>query len=260
MLAILALGALAWALTAGSGSGGWTGAAIGAAVLGLAMLAAFVWVEAVRGDRALTPPALFGSRLAVALNLMTFLLYGALGGFLVLLPYVLIAGDGYPATAAGAALLPFPLVMAIGGPLAGGLAGRIGSRGLLTVGSLIAGAGLLLALRIQLASDYWMQVLPCVLLVALGMACAAAPLTTAVLSAVDPQHTGSASGFNSAVARSGGLFATALVGKVLTAHGPAMFVQFHIAAIAGAAVAVAASASAWLAFSGRAQPPPRADN
>jgi len=253
LLAMLALGAIAWAFTVGAGPGGWTIAAIVGAVAGVGLLAAFVWVEAVRADRALTPPALFGSRRVVALNLMTFLLYGALGGFLVLLPYVLIAGAGFPATAAGAALLPFPLVMALGGPFAGALAGRIGSQGLLTMGSLVTGAGLLLALLVEPGGAYWTQVLPCVLVIALGMTCSAAPLTTAILAAVDPRNTGSASGFNSAVARTGGLFATALVGNVLTARGHGMFVQFHLAAVAGAAVAAGAAASAWLAFSGPAQ-------
>ncbi len=96
--------------------------------------------------------------------------------------------------------------------------------------------------------------LPSVLLVALGMACAAAPLTSAVLSAVDQHHQGAASGLNSAVARAGGLGATALLGSVLSATGAGLVTAFHAAAIAGVVVAVAASASAWWAYRGP-QPP-----
>ena len=240
-LGAASLGGLAWGLTIGSGPGGWSPAA-GVLLLGGAALAfGFVRVEARRGDRAMTPPALFGSRQLVALNLMTFLLYGALGGYLVLLPYVLITAGGYRATAAGAALLPFPVVMALGGPVMGWLAGRFGSRPLLTAGSLLAGAGFALALRVQAHSAYIAAVLPSVLLVALGLSCAAAPLTTAVLSSVDERHQGAASGLNSAVARAGGLAATALLGGVLAASGERLIGAFHLAAMAGAALAVLAA-------------------
>jgi EmrB/QacA subfamily drug resistance transporter len=253
-LGATALGGLAAALTMGSGPAGWTRSAIGLGLGGLALVAAFVRVEAVRGDRAMTPPALFGSHRFVALNLMTFLLYGALGGFLVLLPYVLIAAAGYRATAAGAALLPFPVVMALGGPITGALAGRFGARPLLVIGSLVAGVGLLAALRVDASGAYASAVLPSVLLVALGMVCAAAPLTTAVLSAADPRHAGAASGLNSAVARAGGLAVTALLGSVLSARGDALVGAFHVAALIGAVIAAAAAVSAHWAF----RDPPRA--
>jgi len=246
-----ALGSLAWALTIGSGPAGWTAAATILTLVGLALTAAFVLVERARGERAMTPPALLASRRLGGLNLMTFLLYGALGGFLVLLPYLLITSAHYRATAAGAAFLPFPLVMAVGGPVMGGLAGKLGSRLLLVIGPLIAGAGFALALRIGAEGAYLTTVLPSVLLVALGMACAAAPLTAAVLSAVDQHHQGAASGLNSAVARAGGLGATALLGGVLSAAGAGLVTAFHTACIAGVVIAVAASASAWWAYRGK---------
>ena len=94
---------------------------------------AFVQTERRAGEGALTPPALFGSPRLVGLNLATLLLYGALGGFLLLLPYRLIEAGGYPATAAGAALLPLPLVMMALSPVTGDLAGRLGARRLLIV-------------------------------------------------------------------------------------------------------------------------------
>jgi hypothetical protein len=113
----------------------------------------------------------------------------------------------------------------------------------------IAAAGFLLATRIGGGGSYWSTTLPAMAIVALGMAGAVAPLTTAVLASVDPRHTGVASGFNSAVARSGGLIATALLGSVLSARGAALTPAFHVAAVIGAVAALAAGASGfiWLA-------------
>jgi MFS family permease len=85
-----------------------------------------------------------------------------------------------------------------------------------------------------------------VILLSLGMAVAVAPLTTAVLTSVDSGHTGTASGLNSAVARTGGLVATALIGAVIASRGPALVAGFHQAMIVGAAMAAAASLSAFL--------------
>jgi predicted MFS family arabinose efflux permease len=203
-------------------------------------------IERRLGDRAMAPLALFASRTFVGLTLLTLLLYGALGGLLVMVPYELIQTAGYSATGAGAALLPFPLVMALASPAVGALAGRIGAKAPLTVGSVLVAAGLLLALRIDAGANYWTTVLPSILVIALGMAGAAAPLTTAVLNSVDARHTGSASGFNSAAARTGGLIATALLGTVLAAQGPRLTVQFHAAVVVGAIACLAAAASAFL--------------
>lgn len=245
VLATLALGALTWALTVGSGPHGWTGPAIAAGVAGMVLAAGFVAVEARRGDRAMAPLALFGSSTFVGLTLLTFLLYGALGGLMVLLPYLLIQTAGYSGTAAGAALLPFPLVLAAASPLMGRLAARIGARIPLALGSLVTAAGFLLALRIGGGARYWTDVLPAVLVMALGMAGAVAPLTTAVLGSVDPRHTGSASGLNSAVARTGGLIATALLGAVLAARGEALVTAFRVASVACAIAAAGAGVAAF---------------
>jgi EmrB/QacA subfamily drug resistance transporter len=246
ILATLGLGALTWGLTVGSGPRGWTLTAVGMMAAGFALLAAFVLVERRRGERAMMPLALFASRNFVGLSLLTLLVYGALGALLVLVPYELIVAGGYSATAAGAALLPFPLVMAIASPALGGLAGRLGSRIPLVVGSLVVGAGFLLATRIGGGGTYWTTVLPAILLMSLGMAGVAAPLTTAVLASVDSRHTGSASGFNSAVARTGGLIATALLGAVLAATGASLTAGFRTALLACAIAAVAAAVSGFV--------------
>ena len=245
-LATLALGALTWGLTVGSGHAGWTSPAVVSLVTGFGLLTVFIWVEKVRGENAMMPLALFGSTSFIGLTLLTLLLYGALGALVVLIPYVLIQAAAYTGTEAGAALLPFAMVLALASPAVGGLAGRIGSRAPLSVGSLIVAAGFLLILRIGPDGAYWSSVLPALLLIAFGMAGAVAPLTTAVLASVDARHTGSASGLNSAVARTGGLVATALLGGVLGAVGPGLIAGFHVAAVVCALASLGAAASAFL--------------
>jgi EmrB/QacA subfamily drug resistance transporter len=245
VLATMALGALTWGLTIGSGHAGWTSAAVVSLFVGLGLLIASLWVEKARGENAMIPLALFGSSSFIGLTLLTLLLYGALGVLVVLIPYVLIEAAGYSGTAAGAALLPFAVVLALVSPLLGGLSGRIGARAPLSVGSLMVAAGFLLILRIGPDGNYWTGVLPAILFIAFGMAGAVAPLTTAVLASVDARHTASASGLNSAVARTGGLVATALLGGVLGAAGPSLIAGFHIAAAACALASLGASASAF---------------
>jgi len=255
ILATAGLGALVWGLTIGAGPRGWTGEAVAAVAAGAVLSLGFVGVELRRGDDAMTPPALFGSKSFVGLTLFTLLLYGALGGLLVLMPYVLIRFEGYSATAAGAALLPFPLLIAVFSPLMGGVAGRVGARAPLAGGALIVAVGFLLAMRIGDGGGYWTTALPPILTVSLGMAAAVAPLTTAVLAAVDSRHTGSASGLNSAVARTGGLVATALLGGVLAAQGAALVQAYRAAAAAGALVCLGACLCAVLLIPGRGPKP-----
>lgn len=246
VLATVGLGALVWGLTVGSGPSGWNTEAVATLALGVVLSAAFLVVEKRRGERAMTPLALFASKSFAGLTLFTLLLYGAFGGLMVLLPYVLIEAEGYAATAAGAALLPLPLALAVLSPLMGGLAGRLGSRLPLSLGTLIVAAGFLLMMRVGTGGGYWTTILPALLVASLGMAGAVAPLTTAVLASVDDRHTGVASGFNSAVARTGGLVATALLGGVLAASGTALIGGFRVAAAVCAVACLAASASAFL--------------
>ena len=248
-LATVGLGTLTWGLISGSGPVGWAPAPAAGVVAGFILLAFFVIWEGKMGERAMMPLSLFGSRGFVGLTLLTLLLYGALGGFLLLLPYVLIQADSYTSTEAGLALLPLPLLLSVMSPLMGRLAGRSGSRRLLIIGPLVVAAGFLLMLRVEGDSSYWIAVLPSLVVTSVGLACAVAPLTTAVL-AVDMSHTGSASGFNSAIARSGGLVATALMGSVLARNGPALINGFHVAIILAALACIAAAASALLTTRG----------
>jgi EmrB/QacA subfamily drug resistance transporter len=245
LLASIGLGCVTWGLAEASAEKGMTAAAGIALAAGVLILLAFLWIEHRAGDRAMLPLALFRSRSFSGLNLMTFLLYGALGALMLLVPYMLIQSLHYSAKEAGAALLPFPVVLAIGSPLMGKLAGSHGSRLPLSAGALIVACGFLLGTRIG-AGSYVATVLPAMVVISLGMACVAAPLTTAVLSSVDASHAGIASGFNSAVARSGGMIATALLGVVLTVQGRALLAPFHAAMVACAITAAAASVCAFV--------------
>jgi EmrB/QacA subfamily drug resistance transporter len=237
-LAAAGLAILTWGLTR---RGAWPGLAGG-----LALLVLFVFVEKRKGDRAMMPLALFSSKAFIGLTLLTFLLYGALGGIMVLIPFVLIEVSSYSAVAAGAALLPLPVIISATSPTMGRLAAKFGPRLQLSLGPVIVALGFVLACRA--GGSYWTGLFPAMVVISFGMAGAVAPLTTAVLSSVASQHTGIASGFNSAVARSGGLTATALLGVVLAARGEELLTAYRIACLIGAGAAVAAGASAfyWL--------------
>jgi len=245
LLASGGLGCLTWGLADASAQKQLTAAAGIALAAGVLILLVFLWIEHRAREHAMLPLALFGSRSFSGLNLMTFLLYGALGALMLLVPYVLIESLHYSAKQAGAALLPFPIVLALCSPLMGKFAGSHGSRLPLAIGALIVACGFLLGTRIG-SGSYLATVLPAMLVIALGMACVAAPLTTAVLSSVDASHTGIASGFNSAVARGGGLIATALLGVVLTVEGRALLAPFHAAMVVCAVTAVASSVCAYV--------------
>jgi predicted MFS family arabinose efflux permease len=187
------------------------------------------------------PIALFAGRCFSGLNLLTFLLYGAFGAAMLLIPFVLITGGGYSPVQAGLALLPLPILMTAASPAMGALAMRIGPRIPLTVGPLIVGAGMVLTRLIGADGGYWTAVFPAILVLALGMTIAVAPLTSSVLGSVEEQHVAMASGFNSAVARLGGLIATALLGSVLGRNGAEIYPPFHGAMFASAAVAAASA-------------------
>ena len=245
-LATIALFGLTWALTLWSSShhmshAGWIGLGGGLAALGL-----FVLAEHRGGEKAMMPLGLFGSKAFGGLTLVTFLLYAAMGGLILLLPYVLIVGGGYSPLRAGATLLPFSILIGGGSRLMGRVAETIGPRWPLTIGPVVCGAGFALMVRLDPHGSFWTSILPGMAVMALGMAGAVAPLTTAVLSSVDDAHAGTASGFNSAIARTGGLIATALAGAVMAQSGTGLVAAFHAAALVGAGLAIAAGLVAFL--------------
>ena len=246
LTATLGLLGATYGLTRWSSHGALDALAIATIAAGLALLGLFLWVEARRGETAMMPLAMFADRCFTGLNLLTFLLYGAFGAAMLLIPYVLISAAHYSPVQAGMAMLPLPIVLTFASPPMGQLAARIGPRWLLAAGPLVVAVGMILARRIDVGANYWTTVFPAMTVMAAGMALAVAPLTASVLGAVDEKHVGTASGFNSAVARSGGLIATALLGVVLSKEGAALIPGFHLALVGAAIAAVAASATALL--------------
>jgi MFS family permease len=249
-LATIGLGLVTWGLTRFANGG--DAAAPWVAAAGVAACIGFVALEARLGDKAMVPLALFGTRTFTGVTLLTLFLYAALGGVLFLLPYLLIA-RGWPASAAGAAMLPLAIAMGLGSRGAGRLAERIGARPMLAIGPIVTGAGFAWMGRMpDGAIDYWFDVFPAMALIGIGMTIAVAPLTTTVMTAVDEHHAGAASGVNNATARIGMMLATALVGLVLTGGGEDVSSPaFRAAALAGAAGALVAGSCGWLLIEGK---------
>jgi EmrB/QacA subfamily drug resistance transporter len=162
-----------------------------------------------RGVPPMLPLDVFASRQFTAVNVVTFVIYGALGGTIFLLVLQLQVVSGYTPLEAGLSLLPLTLLMLVLSSRAGALAQRAGPRWLMTTGCVLCAAGLLLAVRIGPNASYVADVLPTVLLFGLGLSATVAPLTATVLASADVRHAGVASGVNNAVARAAGLLAVA---------------------------------------------------
>ena len=243
-LATVGLGAATYGLTLWSQQFTLTMMAGITLAAGAALIFSFLLWERRLDHKAMVPLSLFGNRCFSALNLMTFLLYGAFGGALLLIPYVLIEAGGYSPIQAGLSLLPLSVLLGLASPLMGKLAVRLGPKIPLTIGPVVVGAGLILGTRIADNQSYWTHAFPAILVMSIGMTLAVAPLTSTVLAAVEKHQTGMASGLNSAVARLGGLIAVALVGAVLVGGGDAMLEPFAIAlAVMGVVAALGGAAS-----------------
>jgi EmrB/QacA subfamily drug resistance transporter len=241
LLALSGLASLVYGLI-GSAAFGWRSPlVIGTLSAGAALLIGFVAAEhAARSP--MMPLPLYRSSAFSGINLITLLLYGALGGAFFYLPFLLIQARGYSATTAGAAYLPFTLVLAALSRWSGGLLDRFGARAPIMVGTVIAALGFLLLLLTAGGSPYWSALLAMTVL-GFGMALTVAPLTATVLNAVPADRTGVASGINNAAASVAGLLAIALFGST----GRLIFWL-------AAALALVGALTAWLMIPGKGTP------
>ncbi len=243
-LVTLGLIGLTYGLIEGPNRGWSSPAPLVALIGGAALLAAFlVW------ERRIAAPmltlSLFRSVQFDAANVVTFVVYAALGGALFLLPIQLQEVSHYTALEAGISLLPVTVIMLTLSARSGALAARIGPRLQMSVGPIVIAIGLALFTRIDYAGNYVTQVLPAVLVFGLGLAINVAPLTATVLAAASARHAGMASAVNNDVARAGALIAVAVLPAAAGLTGaaylhPGLFSSgFHTAALISAGLCVA---------------------
>jgi EmrB/QacA subfamily drug resistance transporter len=240
VLAVLSLGLLTYGLIA-LGEG-----APVAGALTLASALAATWIFIGREERApspMMPPSLFRDRSFTGANALTVLLYAALSGALFLLPFLLIQVHGYSAMAAGAAFLPFSVIVGVGSRWSGSLVDRFDSRLPLIVGPLLTALGFAILAFSGHTPSYWVGFLPGLTVVGIGMTVTIAPLTTTVFDSAPDEKSGTASGINNAAARLGGLVAIAALGLAFggastpDVAGPALASAYRLAMIAAATLA-----------------------
>ena len=210
VLVTLGLIGLTYGLIDGPTAGWNRPAPLTALISGLILLAAFI-VRERRARSPVLPLSLFSSAQFSSANVVTFVVYAALGGALFLLPIQLEQVSGYTALEAGISLLPVTVIMLLLSARSGALAARIGPRLQLTAGPIVIAAGLALFARIGQSGNYFTDVLPAVLVFGFGLAIIVAPLTSTVLAAAPAHNAGAASAVNNDVARAAGLIAVAVL-------------------------------------------------
>ncbi|HWD54300.1 MAG TPA: MFS transporter [Acidimicrobiales bacterium] len=209
-LAVIFLAGVTYALIEGP-TRGWSSPAIVASFVLAAVAGPAFFVVERRVTGPMLPLGLFRSRQFSGANAVTFVVYGALGGALFLLPVELQLVAHYTPLDSGLALLPLTLIMLVFSARSGQLSARIGPRLQMSLGPVLVGAGLALLARATDPGTYWAQVFPAVLLFGAGLAVTVAPLTSTAMGAAPAEHSGIASAVNNTVARAAGLFAVAVL-------------------------------------------------
>jgi EmrB/QacA subfamily drug resistance transporter len=216
-LATVALGGIVYGLIESNNVGFKNPQVYGSLIIGAAALIAFL-IQEKRSQNAMMPLNLFKSKTFSGANLLTLFLYAALSGILFFVPFNLIRVQGYNATQAGAAIVPFVLTMFLLSRPASTLIDRFGAKLPLVVGPIIAGIGIaLFSLAGAESTGYWSGFFPAIMVMSLGMVTSVAPLTTTVMGAVEARHAGIASGINNTVSRTAALLAIAVFGIVMLA-------------------------------------------
>ncbi|BEP55006.1 hypothetical protein GmRootV118_22500 [Variovorax sp. V118] len=214
LLATTGLGGIVYAFIEAPTQGWRSPAVLAALVIGVAGSIGFVIAER-RARTPMLPLSLLRIGNFSGANLLTLLLYAALGGGLYFFPLNLIQVQGYSATVAGAALLPFIFLMFALSGWAGQLVDRFGPRVPLVIGPAIAAVGFALFALPGVGASYWSGFLPAVVVLGFGMTVTVAPLTTTVMNAVGPDLAGVASGVNNAVSRAAAVLAIAVFGAIM---------------------------------------------
>jgi EmrB/QacA subfamily drug resistance transporter len=257
-LAVVSLSTFAYALIEAADRGWGNALIVAMLVAGVAAGGAFVAVEQ-RTPEPMLPLSIFRAKQFAATNVVTFCMYGAMGGVFFLLPVTLQQVAGYSPLEAGLSLLPVTVLMLLLSARSGRLAGQIGPRLQMTAGPLVVAGGLLLLTRAARDSFYPSGVLPGVLVLAIGLVIVVAPLTSTAMSSAPGEHAGLASAVNNDVARAAGLFAVAVlpVAAGLTGSAylhPATFAHgFRVATTIAAAICATGGVLAALTI--RNEPP-----
>jgi EmrB/QacA subfamily drug resistance transporter len=227
-LAVLFLGGLTYGLIEGPGRG-WTSPIVLAGLIAAALAGPAFLLAEHRSAHPMLPLGVFRSRQFSGANAVTFAVYGALGGALFLLPVELQLVVHYSPLESGLALLPVTIVMLTFSARSGQLAARIGPRLQMTAGPFVVAAGLFLLTRATNSGSYLTQVLPAVLVFAIGLAITVAPLTSTAMGAAPAEHAGVASAVNNVVARAAGLLAVAILPLLAGITGGAALAPHHFA-------------------------------